>query len=181
MKLYNTLTRTKQDFVPIQEGHVKMYACGPTVYDYFHLGNARPFVTFDTLARYLEYRGYDVEFCQNFTDIDDKMINRANKEGITVSQLADRFIAEYYVDADGLNIKRHTYQPRATETIDAIIDLIKSLADQVCGRTVCALGDALAWPVQSSVAKFRDVYVEKIEAQLAGKPLPPKQPWSLIF
>ncbi|MCR4670970.1 MAG: cysteine--tRNA ligase [Saccharofermentans sp.] len=130
MKLYNTLTRTKQEFVPIEEGHVKMYACGPTVYDYFHVGNARPFVTFDTLARYLEYRGYDVEFCQNFTDIDDKMINRANKEGITVAQLADRFITEYYVDADGLNIKRHTYQPRATETMDAIIDLIKSLEEK---------------------------------------------------
>ena len=130
MKLYNTLTRTKQEFVPIEEGHVKMYACGPTVYDYFHVGNARPFVTFDTLARYLEYRGYDVEFCQNFTDIDDKMINRANKEGITVAHLADRFITEYYVDADGLNIKRHTYQPRATETMDAIIDLIKSLEEK---------------------------------------------------
>ncbi|HAW15362.1 MAG TPA: cysteine--tRNA ligase, partial [Clostridiales bacterium] len=76
MKLYNTLTRTKEEFVPLKEGHVKMYACGPTVYNYFHLGNARPFVTFDTLRRYLEYRGYEVEFCQNFTDIDDKMIKR---------------------------------------------------------------------------------------------------------
>ena len=130
MKLFSTLTRYKEDFVPITEGHVKMYACGPTVYNYFHLGNARPFVTFDTLRRYLEYRGYEVEFCQNFTDIDDKMINRANEEGITVKELADRFINEYYIDADGLNCKRPTYQPRATETIDAIIDMIQALYDK---------------------------------------------------
>ena len=114
MKLFNTLSRTKEEFVTIVPGHVKMYACGPTVYNYFHLGNARPFVTFDTLRRYLEYRGYEVEFCQNFTDIDDKMIKRANEEGITISELADRFIAEYYTDADKLNVLHPTYQPRAT-------------------------------------------------------------------
>ncbi len=129
IKLYNTLTRYKEEFKPITPGEVKMYACGPTVYNYFHLGNARPFVTFDTLRRYLEYRGYKVTFVQNFTDIDDKMIKRANEEGITVSELADRFIAEYYVDADGLNIKRQAVQPRATHSIDAIIDLISSMMD----------------------------------------------------
>ena len=101
MKLFNTLTRYKEDFKPITEGHVKMYACGPTVYNYFHLGNARPFVTFDTLRRYLEYRGYEVEFCQNFTDIDDKMINRAKEEGVTVKDIADKYIAEYYVELNG--------------------------------------------------------------------------------
>lgn len=136
MKLFNTLTRTKEEFVPINPGHVKMYACGPTVYNYFHLGNARPFVTFDTLRRYLEFKGYEVEFCQNFTDIDDKMIRRANEEGITIGELADRFIAEYYVDADKLNVKRPTYQPRATKSIDAIIDLISALMDKGIAYTL---------------------------------------------
>lgn len=145
MKIFDTKTRFKEEFVPLQEGHVKIYACGPTVYNYFHLGNARPFVTFDTLRRYLEYRGYEVEFCQNFTDIDDKMINRANAEGITVKELADRFIAEYYVDADGLNVKRPTYQPRATESIDAIIDIIKSLDEK--GYAYVIEGDGVYYDV----------------------------------
>jgi len=129
MKIYNTMTKYKEEFVPLEPGKVKMYACGPTVYNYFHLGNARPFITFDTMRRYLEYRGYQVEFCQNFTDIDDRMIDSANKEGITVRELADRYIAEYYVDADKLNVLRPTYQPRATETIDAIIDMIRLLME----------------------------------------------------
>lgn len=150
MRLYNTLTRTKEEFKPMVEGHVKMYACGPTVYNYFHLGNARPFVTFDTLRRYLEYRGYDVEFCQNFTDIDDKMINRANEEGVTVKDVADRFIKEYYVDADGLNCKRPTYQPRATESIDAIIGLVQSLMDK--GYAYVIEGDGVYY----DVTKFKD-------------------------
>ena len=130
MKIYNTMTKYKEEFVPLEPGKVKMYACGPTVYNYFHLGNARPFITFDTMRRYLEYRGYQVEFCQNFTDIDDRMIDSANKEGITVRELADRYIAEYYVDADKLNVLRPTYQPRATETIDAIIDMIRLLMEK---------------------------------------------------
>ena len=92
MKIYNTLTRQKQEFVPINKGEVKMYSCGPTVYDYFHIGNARPFIVFDTMRRYLEYQGYKVTFVQNFTDIDDKMIKRANEEGITVKELGERFI-----------------------------------------------------------------------------------------
>ncbi len=145
MKLFNTLTRTKDEFVPIREGHVKMYACGPTVYNYFHLGNARPFVTFDTLRRYLEYRGYEVEFCQNFTDIDDKMINRAHEEGVTVKDIADKYIAEYYVDADGLNCKRPTYQPRATESIDAIIGIVQSLYDK--GVAYVIEGDGVYYDV----------------------------------
>lgn len=129
MKLFNTLTRYKEEFTTIEPNKVKMYACGPTVYNYFHLGNARPFVTFDTLRRYLEYKGYEVEFCQNFTDIDDKMIKRANEEGVTVKDIADRYIKEYYVDADGLNCKRPTYQPKATESIGAIIGIVKKLYD----------------------------------------------------
>ncbi|HPK07475.1 MAG TPA: class I tRNA ligase family protein, partial [Aminivibrio sp.] len=94
--LYNDLTRTKEPFIPVRKGHVGFYSCGPTVYDYFHIGNARPFIVFDVLRRYLEYSGYTVTFVQNFTDIEDKMIARANREGITVRQLADRFIGEYY-------------------------------------------------------------------------------------
>lgn len=145
MKLFNTLTRQKEEFVSIEPGKVKMYACGPTVYNYFHLGNARPFVTFDTLRRWLEYKGYEVEFCQNFTDIDDKMINRAKEEGVTVKDIAEKYIAEYYVDADGLNCKRPTYQPRATESIDAIIDIIKALYDK--GVAYVIEGDGVYYDV----------------------------------
>lgn len=150
MKIFNTMTRYKEDFKSITEGHVKMYACGPTVYNYFHLGNARPFVTFDTLRRYLEYIGYEVEFCQNFTDIDDKMINRANEEGVTVEEIADRYIKEYYVDADGLNVKRPTYQPRATKSIDAIVDLVSTLMDK--GYAYVIEGDGVYY----DVTKFKD-------------------------
>ena len=107
-----------------------MYVCGPTVYNYFHLGNARPFITYDTLRRFLEFSGYHVSYVQNFTDIDDKMINRANSEEITVQELADRFIREYFYDADRLNIKRATIHPRATETMDTIIDLVQTLMDK---------------------------------------------------
>ncbi len=150
MKIFNTLTRMKEEFVPMEEGKVKLYACGPTVYNYFHLGNARPFVTFDTLRRYLEYRGYDVTFCQNFTDIDDKMIKRANEEGTTVKEIADRYIAEYYKDADALGIKRPTYQPRATETMDEIIALITDLMDK--GYAYIIEGDG----VYFEVPKFKE-------------------------
>ena len=130
MKLYNTLTRQKEEFIPLVEKEVKMYSCGPTVYNYFHIGNARPFIIFDTLRRYFEYCGYDVNFVQNFTDIDDKMINKANAEGITVAQLGERFIEEYFKDADSLGIKRATVHPKATENIDAIIDIIKKLEEK---------------------------------------------------
>lgn len=130
MKLYNTLTRKKEEFVPVNKNEVKIYSCGPTVYDYFHLGNARPFIIFDTLRRYLSYLGYQVTFVQNFTDIDDKMINRANNENITVSILADRFIGEYFTDAAGLGIKKADVHPRATGNIDAIIDIIKKLEEK---------------------------------------------------
>lgn len=130
MQIYNTLTRKKETLVPIKEGHVSMYVCGPTVYDFFHIGNARPFIVFDTLRRYLEYRGYQVTFVQNFTDIDDKMIRRANEEGTTVKELGDRFIREYYHDADALGIERATVNPRATEHIDDIIELVQTLINK---------------------------------------------------
>ncbi|WP_040684032.1 cysteine--tRNA ligase [Thermobrachium celere] len=130
MKVYNTMTRQKEDFVTIEPGVVRMYVCGPTVYNYFHIGNARTFIVFDTIRRYLEYRGYKVNFIQNFTDIDDKMIKRANEEGVTVKDVAEKYIAEYYKDADALNLKRATVNPRATEYIDEIINFVKDLVDK---------------------------------------------------
>ena len=130
MQIYNTMTRKKEELVPLVPGKISMYACGPTVYNFFHIGNARPFIVFDTLRRYLEYLGYDVTFVQNFTDIDDKMIKKANEEGITVKELGDRFITEYYRDADALGIKRASVNPRATEHIGEIIRLVQSLIDK---------------------------------------------------
>ncbi len=129
IKIYNSLTNQKEDFHPIVENEVKMYACGPTVYNYFHIGNARPIIVFDVLRRYFEYRGYKVTFVQNFTDIDDKMINRANEEGITVKQLAERFINEYFTDAQGLGVRSATIHPKATENIDVIIETISRLIE----------------------------------------------------
>ncbi|MBO5930522.1 MAG: cysteine--tRNA ligase [Clostridia bacterium] len=130
MRLYNTLTRKKEEFIPLKPGKVSMYSCGPTVYNYFHIGNARPFIIFDSLRRYLEYIGYEVTFVQNFTDIDDKMIKNANEQGITVKELADRFIAEYFTDAQGLGIKEATIHPKATENIDAIIKTVETLVEK---------------------------------------------------
>ena len=127
MKIYNTMTRKKEEFVPLKEGKVGIYACGPTVYNYFHIGNARPFIMFDTLRRHLEHRGYEVTFVQNFTDIDDKMIRRANEEGTTVEELGERFIAEYFKDADALGVKHASVHPRATKHIGEIIGMIKKL------------------------------------------------------
>ncbi|MGN0182557.1 MAG: cysteine--tRNA ligase [Candidatus Ornithomonoglobus sp.] len=129
MKIYNTLTRKKEDFIPMDKDNVKMYSCGPTVYDYFHIGNARPFIVFDTMRRYLEYIGCKVTFVQNFTDIDDKMIKRANAEGITVKELGERFIAEYFKDAQAIGVNKATIHPKATENIDAIIETVKRLVD----------------------------------------------------
>lgn len=149
MRLYNTLTQKKEEFVPIEPGKVKMYSCGPTVYNFFHIGNARPFIVFDCLRRYFEYIGYKVEFVQNFTDIDDKMINKANEEGITVKELAERYIAEYFTDAKGLGIKEATVHPRATENIQAIIELVKKMEDN--GYTYTVDGD-----VYFDVKKFKD-------------------------
>ena len=130
MQIYNTQTRRKEEFVPIEPGKVRIYCCGPSVYNYFHIGNARPFIVFDTLRRYLEHKGYEVKYVQNFTDIDDKMIRRANEEGISVKELGDRFIKEYYTDADALGIERATVNPRATEHIADIIALIQKLVDK---------------------------------------------------
>lgn len=130
MKIYNTLKKTKEEFIPLKDGEVSMYVCGPTVYNLFHIGNARTFIVFDTIRRYFEYRGFKVNFVQNFTDIDDKMIAKANDENTSVKELGDRFIVEYYKDADGLNIKRATINPRATLFIDEIITFVKDLIDK---------------------------------------------------
>lgn len=130
MKVYNTLTRKKEEFVPIEEGKVKMYVCGPTVYNLFHIGNARTFIIFDTIRKYLEYRGYEVNFIQNFTDIDDKMIKKAQDTETTVKELGDRYIMEYYKDADKLKIKRATVNPRATEYISEMISFIEELIEK---------------------------------------------------
>lgn len=130
IKVYNTLTKKKEEFKPLVAGKVKMYVCGPTVYNFFHIGNGRTFIVFDTIRRYFEYRGYEVEFVQNFTDIDDKMIKRANEENTTVKEVGDKYIKEYYEDADNLNIERATVNPRATEYITQIIDFVKGLIDK---------------------------------------------------
>jgi cysteinyl-tRNA synthetase len=130
IKVYNTMTRQKEDFIPITDGEVKMYVCGPTVYNYFHIGNARTFIVFDTIRKYFEYRGYKVKYIQNFTDIDDKMIKKANEEGTTVKAVSERYIKEYYKDADALNIERATKNPRATEYMDEIISFVADLVDK---------------------------------------------------
>ena len=130
MKLYNTMSMQKEEFVPIEPGKVRMYACGPTVYNYIHVGNARPIIMFDVLRRYLEYRGYEVTFVQNFTDVDDKIIKRANEEGISSEEVAKKYIAEYFTDAHALGVREATVHPKATENIQQIIDLITTLIDK---------------------------------------------------
>jgi len=130
MKIFNTLTRKKEELIPLDGKQVKIYACGPTVYNYIHIGNARPICVFDVLRRYLEWRGYEVKFVQNFTDIDDKLINKANEEGTTVEEVAKRFIAEYWTDAKGLNVREATVHPKATENIDEIMNIISALVEK---------------------------------------------------
>ena len=149
MKVYNTLTRKKEELVPITQGEIKMYACGPTVYNYIHIGNARPLCIFDILRRYLEYRGYKVTFVQNFTDIDDKIIRRANEEHVDFSEISERYIKEFWTDADGLNVRHATVNPKATENIDAIIHIISTLIEK--GYAYEAQGD-----VYFSTEKFKD-------------------------
>ena len=130
MKIFNTLTREKQELVPLEENTLNIYACGPTVYNFIHIGNARPLCVFDVLRRFLEWRGYKVNFVQNFTDIDDKLIKKANEEGITVQQVAERYIEEFWTDAKGLNVREATVHPKATENIDAIQDIITALVEK---------------------------------------------------
>lgn len=130
MKIYNTLTRQKEELKPIVPGHVKIYACGPTVYNYIHIGNARPICIFDILRRYLEYRGYQVTFVQNFTDIDDKIIQKAAEEHTDYMTVAQRYIEEYKKDAHGLGVREATIHPRATDNMDEILDIVQKLIDK---------------------------------------------------
>jgi len=147
MKLYNTLTRQKEEFVPQNPSEVTMYSCGPTVYNYFHIGNARPFIIFDALRKYLEYKGYKVKFAQNFTDVDDKIINRANSEGVSMRDISEKYIEEYYKDAHALGISDPTFSPRATENIENIIEMVQDLVNK--GYAYNVNGD-----VYFSVEKF---------------------------
>lgn len=130
MKIFNTLTRRKDEFVPLEEGKVRMYVCGPTVYNYIHIGNARPMIVFDTVRRYFEYKGYDVNYVSNFTDVDDKIIKKANEEGVDASVISERFIKEAQKDMADMNVKEATYHPKATEEIDGMIDMIQTLINK---------------------------------------------------
>ena len=130
MKLYNTMSKQKEEFVPLEEGKVKMYVCGPTVYNFIHIGNARPMIVFDTVRRYFEYKGFDVNFVSNFTDVDDKIIKKANEEGVTAEEISKRYIAECKKDMDGMNVKPATKNPIATEEIGGMVEMIQSLIDK---------------------------------------------------
>lgn len=149
MKIFNTITRRKEEFVPLDKNEVKIYACGPTVYNYIHIGNARPLCVFDVLRRYLEYRGYNVRFVQNFTDVDDKIIKRANEEGLSFEEVSKKYIKEFWTDAHGLNFKDATVHPKATENIDEIINIIKTLEEK--GYAYAVDGD-----VYYRTLKFKD-------------------------
>lgn len=163
MKVYNTLTRQKEELVPITPGEVKMYACGPTVYNYIHIGNARPLCIFDILRRYLEYRGYKVKFVQNFTDIDDKIIKRANEEGVKFSEVSEKYIDEFCKDAKGLNVRQANVHPKATENIDNIINIISTLIDK--GYAYEAQGDVYFSPKNfDGYGKLSHQPLEELEA-----------------
>lgn len=149
MKIFNTMSRRKEEFVPVDPNEVKIYACGPTVYNFIHIGNARPLCVFDVLRRYLEYRGYNVKFVQNFTDVDDKIIKRANEENSTFEEISEKYIKEFWTDAHGLNFKDATVHPNATENIDEIIEIIKTLEEK--GYAYAVDGD-----VYYRTLKFKD-------------------------
>lgn len=163
VKLYNSMTRKKETFTPLEPGKVRMYVCGPTVYNYFHIGNARPFMIFDALRRYMKYRGYDVKYVQNFTDVDDKIIQRAQEEGTTPEAIAEKYIEAYFHDADALGIQRADVHPRVTETMEAIVNFISVLIDK--GYAYEANGDvyfdAMAYPGYGGLSGQR---LEELEA-----------------
>ena len=163
MKIFNTLTRQKEELKTIEPNTVKIYACGPTVYNFIHIGNARPLCVFDVLRRYLEYRGLKVDFVQNFTDVDDKIIRRANEEGISFSEVAEKYIQEYWTDAQGLNIRKATVHPRATENIDEIISIISTLIEK--GYAYEVQGDVYFSPAKfEEYGKLSHQPLEELEA-----------------
>ena len=138
MKIFNTLTRNKEEFVPVTPGKAGIYVCGPTVYDFIHIGNARPMIVFDTLRRYLEYRGYEVNYVSNFTDVDDKIIRRANEEHVDSLEISERFIKECKKDMEALNVRPATTHPQATKEIPDMIDMVQQLIDK--GHAYCVNG-----------------------------------------
>ena len=163
MKIYNTLTRQKEEFKPIEAGKARVYVCGPTVYNYIHIGNARPFCVFDVFRRYLEYTGYEVKFVQNFTDVDDKIIRKANEEGVTSAEIAERYINEYWTDVKGLNVKPATVHPKATENIDMIISIIEVLIEK--GYAYESGGDVYFSPAKfSEYGKLSHQPLDDLEA-----------------
>ncbi|MCM1363792.1 MAG: cysteine--tRNA ligase [Faecalibacterium sp.] len=163
MRIFNTLTRKKEELVPIKEGEYKIYACGPTVYNFIHIGNARPLCVFDVLRRYLEYRGNKVNFVQNFTDIDDKIIRRANEEGLTYKQVSEKYIEEFWKDAKGMNVREATCHPKATENIDEIINIVSTLIEK--GYAYAVDGDVYFSPKKfSEYGKLSHQPLEDLEA-----------------
>ena len=163
MKIFNTLTRTKEELKTVEEGKVKIYACGPTVYNFIHIGNARPLCVFDVLRRFLEYIGYDVRFVQNFTDIDDKIIKRANEENLTYKQVSEKYIEEYWKDVKGMNVREATVHPKATENIDEIIDIVSALIDK--GYAYAVDGDVYFSPSKfNEYGKLSHQPLEDLEA-----------------
>ena len=130
IRIYNTLSKKKEEFIPLEEGKVRMYVCGPTVYNFIHIGNARPMIVFDTVRRYLEHKGYEVNFVSNFTDVDDKIIKKANEEGVSAEEISQRYIAECKKDMEGMNIMSATTHPLATQEIGGMIDMISELIDK---------------------------------------------------
>ena len=144
MKLFNTMTRRKEEFVPLEEGKVRMYVCGPTVYNLIHIGNARPMIIFDTVRRYMEYKGYEVNFVSNFTDVDDKIIKKAIEEGVSPEEVSGRYIEECKKDMAGMNVKPATTHPQATQEIDGMIEMIQTLIDK-----------GYAYPVADGTVYFR--------------------------
>ncbi len=163
MKIFNTLTRQKEDLIPLKEGEYKIYACGPTVYNFIHIGNARPLCVFDVLRRYLEYRGNKVTFVQNFTDIDDKIIRRANEEGVTFKEISETYIKEFWTDAKGLGVREATVHPKATENIAEIIDIVSTLVEK--GYAYAVDGDVYFSPKKfSEYGKLSHQPLEELEA-----------------
>ncbi len=163
MRIFNTLTRSKQELKTIEPGVLKVYACGPTVYNFIHIGNARPLCVFDVLRRYMEYRGYDVKFVQNFTDIDDKIIRRANEEGLTYKEVSEKYIEEFWKDAKGMNVREATVHPKATENIDEIINIISTLIEK--GYAYAVDGDVYFSPKKfDEYGKLSHQPLEELEA-----------------
>ena len=163
MKIFNTLTRQKEELKPLEEGKVKIYACGPTVYNFIHIGNARPLCVFDVLRRFLEYMGYEVRFVQNFTDIDDKIIKRANEENLTYKEVSEKYIEEFWKDVKGMNIREATVHPKATENIDEIIDIVSTLIEK--GYAYAVDGDVYFSPSKfNEYGKLSHQPLEDLEA-----------------